>query len=83
MKDRKVCRRAGSGMERRNRSRYAVVVITSSTVSYTHTQTHNQNQIAAKCLQISKETNNMLQNSEEVLKDLDSHADLSELCNLL
>lgn len=35
MKDRKGCRRAGSGMERRKRSRYAVVVITSSTVNYT------------------------------------------------
>lgn len=37
MKDRKVCRRAGSETDRRKRSRYAVVVITSSTVSYTHT----------------------------------------------
>ena len=35
MKDRKVWRRAGSGMERRKRSRYAVVVITSSRVSCT------------------------------------------------
>ena len=88
MKDRKVCRRAGSGMERRNRSRYAVVVITSSTVSYTHTHTHTQNQCkrcvqtAAKCLQASKEANNLLQDSEGGLKDLDFYADLSELRNL-